>query len=57
MLNHQIPRDNPRCSKLCSYSKISLQAGGTSVWFEQDCATQASKPLPILKGGWVEKGR
>ena len=29
--------------------------GGTKIWFEQGCAAQASKPIPIFKGHLTEK--
>ena len=31
-------------------------AGGTQIWVEQGCAARASKPIPIFKGDFGQKG-
>ena len=33
-----------------------LGPGGTQIWVEQGCAAQASKPIPIFKGDFGQKG-
>ena len=33
-----------------------LQPGGTQIWVAQACAARASKPIPIFKGDFGQKG-